>query len=143
MKWMAALIVSVLLVIGTALAAGVETPPVLLLERDDMTERPVRANFSWTYPTGNRDEWSGTEACGIAPTDPAVLDAGEPVCMLQEETYTFRWDGDAPDELMVFSWDINVLSDPENADAYQQNPEIVLRPADGQITLKPDRIYHF
>ena len=56
-KILTAFILSVLLLLGVAYAA--ETPPVVILDSDGITETPVAANYSWTYPTGTQDEWTG------------------------------------------------------------------------------------
>ncbi|MBQ9008521.1 MAG: hypothetical protein IJ088_04225 [Clostridia bacterium] len=63
--------------------------------------------------------------------------------LLEEEIYTIEWNGNPPDELIVFSWDIGVFTDQEHVDDHQQNSEIVVRKEGGTITLKPDRVYDF
>ena len=136
MKILAALILSAVLFLGVAYAA--ETPPVIILDSDGITETPAAANYSWTYPTGDQDEWNGAEACGMAPTDPAVPDSFDHVPLAEDRTYNVIWVGTPPDELIVFSWDTAVFSDQEHIDDYRENTEIVLR---GKITLKPDRVY--
>ncbi|MBR2822283.1 MAG: hypothetical protein IKE24_01140 [Clostridia bacterium] len=133
-----ALILSALLLLGSAYAA--ETPPVFILDSDGITETPVAANYSWTYLTGNQDEWRGVEACGMGPTDPAVPDSFDHVPLMEDRTYNVIWAGTPPDELTVFSWDTAVFTDQEHIDDYQKNTEIV---TGGQITLKPDRVYDF
>ena len=88
MKITAALILSVLLLLGVAYAA--ETPPVVILDSDGITETPVAANYSWTYPTGNKDEWSGVEACGMDPTDPGVFDSFDHVLLMEDRIFYTR-----------------------------------------------------
>ncbi len=143
MKTIASIVTAVLLMMGVASAAEVKSPPALLLEHDGITETPLTGNYSWTYPTGNPGEWSDVEACGIAPTDPAVLDTFEHVLLMEESIYSIQWKGTPPDELIVFSWDSAVFTDQDHIDDYQENPEIIIRKADGRITLKPDRVYDF
>lgn len=143
MRFIAVLLISAMVLTGAASASGIEAPPALSLNCDDITETPVAGNYSWTYPTGEAGEWSGAEACGMAPTDPAVLDAFPQVNMLEEETYTIEWNGNPPDELTVFSWDIDVFTDQDHIDSYQQNTEIINRKEGGAITLRPDRVYDF
>lgn len=135
-KNIAALVLSVLLLLGVACAA--ETPPVIILDSDGITETPAAASYSWTYPTGSEDEQKGVEACGMAPTDPAVLKSADHVLLTEDRTYHVIWVGTPPDELTVFSWDTAVFSDQEHIGDHQENAEIVLR---GEITLKPDRVY--
>ena len=136
MKILAALILSAVLFLGVAYAA--ETPPVIILDSDGITETPAAANYSWTYPAGNQDERNDVEACGMAPTDPAVLDSFDHILLIEDRTYNVIWVGTPPDELTVFSWDTAVFSDQEHIDDHQENTEIVLQ---GKITLKPDRVY--
>ncbi len=136
MKILAALILSVLLLPGAAYAA--ETPPVLILDSDGISETPAAVNYSWTYPSGNQEEWNNAEACGTVPTDPAVPESLDPVSLMEDRTYNVIWVGTPPDELTVFSWDTAVFSDQEHIDDHQENTEIVIR---GKITLKPDRVY--
>lgn len=143
MRIIAALLVSIMLLTGAASAAGVETPPALTLNYGGIIETPMVGNYSWTYPTGKNDEWSGVEACGMAPTDPAVLDTFPQINLLEERTYTIEWNGNPPDELTVFSWDVGVFTDQEHVDDHQQNSEIIIRKEGGTIALKPDRIYDF
>ena len=143
MKIIAVIMVFALLLLGTASAAEVEKPPILVLERDGIVETPVTGNYSWSYPTGNQNEWSGVEACGMAPTDPAVPGTFDHVLLMEEQVYTISWDGTPPDELIVFSWDTAVFNDQDHIDDYQENPEIILHRENGKITLKPDRVYDF
>ena len=145
MKIIITIITAVSLLLSCAYASGssVEAPPALMLEYDDITETPSVGNYSWSFPTGNQGEWSDVEACGMAPTDPAVLSAFDHVIMLADEEYTVTWQGIAPDELIAFSWDIAVFFDQEHIDDYQKNPEIIIRKDGGKITLKPDRVYDF
>ena len=138
MKITAALILSVLLLLGVAYAA--ETPPVVILDSDGITETPAAANYSWTSPTGSREEWTGIEACGMGPTDPAVFDSFEHVLLMEDRMYSVIWVGTPPDELTVYSWDTAVFFDQEHIDDHRENTEIVLQ---GKITLKPDRVYDF
>ena len=135
MKILAALILSAVLFLGVAYAA--ETPPVIILDSDGITETPAAANYSWTYPAGNQDERNDVEACGMAPTDPAVLDSFDHIPLIEDRTFNVIWVGTPPDELTVFSWDTAVFSDQEHIDDYRENTEIVLQ---GKITLKPDRV---
>ena len=143
MRIIAVIMVIALLLSGAASAAEVEKPPVLFLERDGIVETPVTGNYSWSYPTGNQDEWSEVEACGMAPTDPAVPETFNHVLLMEDQVYTISWDGTPPDELIVFSWDTAVFNDQDHINDYQENPEIILHSADGKITLKPDRVYDF
>lgn len=143
MRLVVSIIAVLLLLTGIASAAEVESPPALLLDHDGIIESPQRAMYSWSYPTGNADEWSCVEACGMAPTDPAVLTTFDHVLLMEDHTYTIQWDGTPPDELIVFSWDIAVFTDQDHTDDYQENAEIVIHKADGKITLKPDRVYSF
>ena len=140
-KWIVMMIAALLL--ATAAACAEEKPPVFLLEGDGMTETPVAVNYSWTYPTGETDEWNGVEACGMGPTDPAVSEALEHVLLREEQTCSVVWVGDPADELTVFSWDSAVFADPEHADDYRENAEIIFGKTNGQVTLKPDRVYDF
>jgi len=143
MRIIAALLVSVMILMGAASASGNEAPPVLTLSNDGVIETPVTGNYSWSYPTGKANEWSGVEVCGMAPTDPAVLDTFPQVNLLEEQTYTIEWNGNPPDELIVFSWDIDVFTDQDHIDRHQQNSEIITRKEGGTIILKPDRVYDF
>ncbi len=143
MKFMIALIASILLVTSCASAAGIEAPPDLTLNADGVIETPVKANYSWEYPTGNQDEWSDVEACGMAPTDPTVWETFDHVFLTEDRTYALDWNGYPPDEVLVFSWDIGSFTDQDNIDGYQQNTETLIHPANGKITLKPNRIYDF
>ena len=143
MRIMILLAAAALLLTGAARAAGVETPPALMLDDSGITETPTLGNYAWSYPTGSRDEWTGVEACGMAPTDPAAQDTFGQVLLMEDRTYTIRWGGTPPDELIVFSWDAAVFSDPDHIDDYEENPEIILRRDGGTITLRPDRVYDF
>ena len=143
MRIIAALLVSVMILMGAASASGNEAPPVLTLSNDGVIETPVTGNYSWSYPTGKDNEWSEVDACGIAPTDPAVPDTFPQVNLLEEQTYTIEWNGNPPDELIVFSWDIDVFTDQEHIDSHQQNSEIITRKEGGTIILRPDRVYDF
>ena len=143
MRIIAVIMVIALLLSGAASAAEVEKPPVLFLESDGIVETPVTGNYSWSYPTGNQDEWSEVEACGMAPTDPAVPETFDHVLLMEDQVYTISWDSTPPDELIVFSWDTAVFNDQDHINDYQENPEIILHRADGKITLKPDRVYDF
>ncbi len=143
MRIITALLVSVMMLMGAASASGNDTPPVLTLGNDGVIEAPVTGNYSWSYPTGNAGEWAGVEACGMAPTDPAVLDTFPQVNLLEEQTYTIDWNGNPPDELIVFSWDTDVFTDQDHIDSHQQNSEIITRKEGGAIILKPDRVYDF
>lgn len=143
MRMAALLLAAALLFTGAAQAAGAETPPALTLEADGFTEKPGFGNYSWSYPVSGQEEWTGVEACGMAPTDPAVPDTFGHLYLTEDQTYTIGWDGTPPDELIVFSWDVAVFTDQEHIDDYQENPEIVVRRADGRITLRPDRVYDF
>ena len=138
MKIFTALLLSVLLLSGVAYAA--ETPPVVILDSDGITETPVAVHYSWTYPTGARDEWTGVEACGMGPTDPAVYDSFDHVLLTEDRTYSVIWVGTPPDELTVYSWDAAAFFDQEHIDDHRENAEIVFR---GKIALKPDRVYDF
>ncbi len=138
MKILTALMLSVLLLLGTAYAA--ETPPAVILDCGGVTETPVAAGYSWTSPSGARDEWTGVEACGMGPTDPAVSDSFDHVLLMEDRVYSVIWIGTPPDELTVYSWDTAVFSDQEHIDDHRENTEIVLQ---GKITLKPDRVYDF
>ena len=138
MKIPAALILCAILLLGVASAA--ETAPVVILDRDGITETPVAANYSWTYPTGDQDEWTGAEEYGMGPTDPAVSVSIDHVLLTGDSEYSVIWVGTPPDELTVYSWDTAVFSDQEHIDDHQENAEIVLQ---GKITLKPDRVYDF
>ena len=138
MKILAALILSVLLLPGIAYAA--ETPPAVILDSNGITETPVAADYSWTYPAGAQDERTGVEACGMGPTDPAVSDSFDHVLLTEDRAYSVIWVGTPPDELTVYSWDTAVFSDQEHIDDYRENAEIVFQ---GKITLKPDRVYDF
>ena len=142
MRMIIALLTAILLITGTA-AAETENPPALTLESDGIIETPVTGSYSWTYLTGDPDEWTDLEACGTAPTDPAVSGTVDHVLMTEGRVYTIRWNGTPPDELMVFSWDTDVFNDPDHPDNYQENPEIILHTEDGKIALKPDRVYDF
>jgi len=137
-KILAALILSVLLLPGIAYAA--ETPPAVILDSNGITETPVAADYSWTYPAGAQDERTGVEACGMGPTDPAVSDSFDHVLLTEDRAYSVIWVGTPPDELTVYSWDTAVFSDQEHIDDYRENAEIVFQ---GKITLKPDRVYDF
>ncbi len=143
MRFIFALLITTVLLMGAVSAVGDETPPALRLRNESITETPVTANYSWEYPDGEAGEWTGVEACGMAPTDPAVLHSLTPVYLMDDETYTVEWNGVAPDELIVFSWDIAVFADQDHTDDYQYNPEIVIRKDGGKFTLKPDRVYDF
>ena len=145
MKILAVILTVALLLGGMAFAeeTKAEKPPVLTLERDGIVERPAFGNYSWSWPTGNGDEWTGIEACGMAPTDPMVPSVFDHILIFEETEYTLCWDGTPPDELIVFSWDSAVFGDQEHIDDYQKNPEIILRSGEGKITLKPDRVYDF
>ena len=143
MRIIVSLLIAMLLLAGVSFADEPQGPPALVLDCDGITESPVTGSYSWFVPTGNPGEWSGIDACGIAPTDPAMLEAGLPAFLMEDRTYTLRWEGTPPEELTVFSWDLAVFSDPDHPEDYQENPEIVLHPADGKITLKPDRVYEF
>ena len=143
MRFITAMLVFIVLLIGVASAAGVETPPALTLNDDGIIETPMTGNYSWSYPTGTAGEWSGVEACGMAPTDPAALDTFSQVNLLEDQTFIIEWDGTPPDELIVFSWDIAVFKDQDHIDTHQQNSEIIVRKEGGTITLKPDRVYDF
>lgn len=132
-----------LLLAGVSFADEPQGPPALVLDCGGVTERPVPGSYSWFVPTGNPGEWSGTDACGTAPTDPAVLEAGAPAFLMEDRTYAVRWEGTPPEELTVFSWDLAVFSDPDHPEDYRENPEIVLHPGGGKITLKPGRVYEF
>ena len=138
MKILAAVLTAVLLLTGAAHAA--ETPPVIFLDCDGITETPAAANYSWTDPSGDQEEWTGVEACGMSPTDPAVFDSFDHVPLMEDRTYNVIWVGTPPDELIVYSWDTEVFSDQEHIDDYQKNAVIVL---EGRITLMPDRVYDF
>ena len=100
MRIIAVIMVIALLMLGAASAAEVEKPPVLFLERDGIVETPVTGNYSWSYPTGNQDEWSEVEACGMAPTDPAVPETFDHVLLMEDQVYTISWDSTPPDELI-------------------------------------------
>ncbi len=143
MKIVISVLLAVIMLMSAACAGEAEKPPVLTLDWEGIIETPVMANWSWSYPAGNEDEWTGTEACGMAPTDPAVFEMSERVLLMEDQTYTIKWNGTPPDELIVFSWDTAVFTDQEHADDYEMNPEIILRKENGKITLKPDRVYHF
>ena len=127
----------------TAAACAKEAPPALILDCDGITETPVAANYSWTHPAGNTDEWTATEACGMAPTDPAVFDSFDHLLLSEDRTYQVVWVGVPADELIAFSWDNAVFSDQEHIDDHRENAEIILGKTGGKITLKPDRIYDF
>lgn len=140
MKILVALLVAALLAAGTACACAETAPPAFILDRDGITETPVPASFSWTSPTGNRDEWTAVEACGAAPTDPAVSASCDHVLLAEDTEYSVIWIGTPPDELTVYSWNTAVFSDQEHIEDYRENAETVLR---GTIVLKPDRVYDF
>ncbi len=135
------MLIAALLLTGAACAEA--APPAFILDCDGVTETPVAANYSWTYPSGNTDEWQGVEACGMAPTDPAVFESFDHVLLTEDRTYQVEWVGIPADELIAFSWDIAVFADQEHIDDHQENAEIILGKTGGAITLKPDRIYDF
>ena len=139
-KILAALLVSVLLAAGVACAHAENTPPTFILDNDGITETPAAASFTWTYPTGNKDEWDSVIACGLAPTNPLVSENFEHVLLTEDTEYSVIWVGAEPDELTVYSWSTAVFGDQEHVEDYQANAEIVLQ---RKITLKPDRVYDF
>ena len=143
MRMVFSLFLAVLFLTGVGFASEVEGPPSLILDDDGIAEVPVTGSYSWSSPAGNPDEWTSVEACGMAPTDPAVLNASDHVLLTEDRTYAIVWKGTPPDELTVFSWKADAFLDQEHVDDYQENPEIILRPAEGKITLKPDRVYDF
>jgi len=103
MKTVISILLAVILLMSAACAGEAEKPPELTLDRDGVIETPFMTNWSWTYPAGSADEWTGTEACGMAPTDPAVFEMSERVLLMEDETYTIKWNGTPPDELIVFA----------------------------------------
>ena len=87
-KTLFTILIALLVIMGTASAS--EAPSAVILDCDGITETPVAANYSWTYPTSNKDEWSGVEACGMDPTDPGVFDSFDHVLLMEDRIFYTR-----------------------------------------------------
>lgn len=139
MKKILALLLSTLLLMSVASAdPAVQAPPELHLVNDEIAFAVSTGNYDWTYPTDNPDEWSGVEACGMAPTDPYVFENIEHLFLIDETEFTLDWGDNSPDKVEVIGWENAVFQDVEHAGDYQ---DTYLELTDWKVVLKPDHVY--
>ena len=111
---------------------------------DTISCQPV--NYSWSWPKGN-GEYGGVEACGMGPTDPAVMELRDPILLPGAISVKLVWPGFQAHSVTVVSWDTAVFDLPADADASQQDSflrDTELTEADDferTLVLEPNRVY--
>ena len=146
MKQLIALIIAALLLIGAACAEdAMQKPPSLSLLNMDGTLSYITmsGSYSWEYPTGNADEWSDVEACGMGPTDPYVFENTQHLLLEDTAAFILDFQDYYPESVHAFAWDNAVFNDSQNPDAWQIALDDVINPLDDRltITLEPGRVY--
>ena len=104
------------------------------------------ANYSWNWPKGNGEN-GGAEACGIGPTDPAIMELRDPILLTGAITVKLVWPNFQAHSATVVSWDTAVFDLPSDADASQQDSflrDTELTETDDferTLVLEPNRVY--
>lgn len=104
------------------------------------------SNYSWSWPKGN-GEAESVEACGIGPTDPALLNYIDPIQLGEPVTAKLIWANFQAHSVSVVSWEIGVFDLPADADLSQQNDylrDTELAEDDDlerTLVLEPNRVY--
>ena len=104
------------------------------------------ANYSWNWPKGSGEN-GGVEACGIGPTDSAVMELCDPILLSEEIKVKLVWPNFQAHSLTAVSWDTAVFDLPSDADSSQQDRflrNIELTEADDferALVLEPNRVY--
>lgn len=104
------------------------------------------ANYSWNWPKGN-GEYGGVEACGIGPTDPAIMELRDPILLTGAITVKLVWPNFQAHSATVVSWDTAVFDLPSDADASQYDSflrDTELTETDDferTLVLEPNRVY--
>ncbi len=111
---------------------------------DNQSYQP--ANYSWNWPKGNGEN-GGVEACGIGPTDPAVMELRDPILLSEAITVKLVWPNFQAHSVTIVSWDTAVFDLPADADASKQDNflrDTELTEEDDferTLVLEPNRVY--
>ena len=127
-----------------------KVPELILAPADDSASVESLSiqpgNYSWTWPKGN-GESASVEACGLGPTDPALLTCVEPIQLQKAATVKLIWPGFPAQSVSVVSWDVGVFDLPAGVeqtqqDEYLRNVELTEEEDfERTLVLEPDRVY--